>query len=90
MLVAFQRVLSLPLQIGIITFPPTLPPDLREHSLFAHRESSSDHVTNSSPSSTLINGLGRYQGGPNSTLAVVGVTQGKRYGYTALILTTQR
>ncbi|ETW84726.1 laccse sensu stricto [Heterobasidion irregulare TC 32-1] len=34
-----------------------------------------------SPSSTLINGLGRYQGGPNSTLAVVGVTQGKRYRF---------
>ncbi|KAG0702905.1 laccase [Suillus ampliporus] len=29
--------------------------------------------------STLINGLGRYQGGPNSELAVVNVEYGKRY-----------
>lgn len=29
--------------------------------------------------STLINGLGRYQGGPATQLAVVSVTQGKRY-----------
>ncbi|KAI0059380.1 laccase [Artomyces pyxidatus] len=31
------------------------------------------------PNSTLINGQGRYPGGPASTLAVVSVTQGKRY-----------
>ena len=33
------------------------------------------------PDSTLINGRGRYVGGPNSTLAVVNVQQGKRYRF---------
>ncbi|KIK22215.1 laccase [Pisolithus microcarpus 441] len=33
------------------------------------------------PSSTLINGLGRYSNGPASPLAVVNVTQGKRYRF---------
>ncbi|KAI6001779.1 laccase [Pisolithus albus] len=33
------------------------------------------------PDSTLINGLGRYPGGPASPLAVVNVTQGKRYRF---------
>lgn len=33
------------------------------------------------PSSTLINGLGRYSGGPNSTLSVISVTKGKRYRF---------
>jgi hypothetical protein len=32
----------------------------------------------SAPSATLINGLGRYSGGPESDLAVITVTQGKR------------
>ncbi|TDL19075.1 laccase [Rickenella mellea] len=31
--------------------------------------------------STLINGLGRYSGGPSSDLAVISVTQGKRYRF---------
>ena len=31
------------------------------------------------PTSTLINGLGRYSGGPSSTLAVVNVQPNKRY-----------
>ncbi|KAJ6582112.1 multicopper oxidase/laccase [Mycena capillaripes] len=31
--------------------------------------------------STLINGLGRYQGGPASPLAVISVTKGKRYRF---------
>jgi hypothetical protein len=31
--------------------------------------------------STLINGLGRYSGGPNSTLAVINVSPGKRYRF---------
>jgi len=30
------------------------------------------------PNSTLINGLGRYEGGPATDLAVVNVQQGKR------------
>ena len=30
---------------------------------------------------TLINGLGRYSGGPNSTLAVINVSPGKRYRF---------
>ncbi|KAN0135809.1 laccase B [Lactarius tabidus] len=33
------------------------------------------------PSATLINGLGRYSGGPESDLAVITVTQGKRYRF---------
>ncbi|KAH9038809.1 laccase C [Lactarius pseudohatsudake] len=33
------------------------------------------------PNSTLINGLGRYSGGPESDLAVISVTQGKRYRF---------
>ncbi|KIK14451.1 laccase [Pisolithus microcarpus 441] len=33
------------------------------------------------PDSTLINGLGRYPGGPASPLAVVNVTQGQRYRF---------
>ncbi|KAI6021014.1 laccase [Pisolithus marmoratus] len=33
------------------------------------------------PSSTLINGLGRYPGGPASPLAIVNVTQGQRYRF---------
>ncbi|KAI3604176.1 laccase [Moniliophthora roreri] len=33
----------------------------------------------STPNSTLINGLGRYQGGPKSPLAVINVEFGKRY-----------
>ncbi|KAH9059216.1 laccase C [Lactarius vividus] len=33
------------------------------------------------PNSTLINGLGRYSGGPASDLAVISVTQGKRYRF---------
>jgi iron transport multicopper oxidase len=33
------------------------------------------------PNSTLINGKGRYSGGPASDLAVISVTQGKRYRF---------
>ncbi|KAI9450184.1 laccase C [Lactarius psammicola] len=33
------------------------------------------------PNSTLINGKGRYSGGPESDLAVISVTQGKRYRF---------
>ncbi|KAJ3482318.1 hypothetical protein NLI96_g7059 [Meripilus lineatus] len=33
------------------------------------------------PDSTLINGLGRYNGGPASDLAVISVTRGKRYRF---------
>ncbi|KAH9170110.1 laccase C [Lactarius sanguifluus] len=33
------------------------------------------------PNSTLINGLGRYSGGPESDLAVISVTKGKRYRF---------
>ncbi|KAK7045357.1 hypothetical protein VNI00_007606 [Paramarasmius palmivorus] len=33
------------------------------------------------PDSTLINGLGRYKGGPQAPLAVVNVEQGKRYRF---------
>ncbi|KAF7289715.1 Laccase 1 [Mycena indigotica] len=36
--------------------------------------------------STLINGLGRYAGGPTSQLSVVSVTQGKRYRYRLVSL----
>ncbi|KAI0061750.1 yellow laccase [Artomyces pyxidatus] len=36
--------------------------------------------------SILINGLGRYPGGPNSTLAVVNVAHGKRYRFRLLSL----
>ncbi|KAG1872898.1 laccase [Suillus subalutaceus] len=37
------------------------------------------HIIGISPDSTLINGLGRYNGGPESELAVVNVEYGKRY-----------
>ncbi|KAG2336509.1 laccase [Suillus weaverae] len=37
------------------------------------------HIIGTNANSTLINGLGRYQGGPNSDLAVVSVEYGKRY-----------
>ncbi|KAI6165261.1 laccase [Pisolithus thermaeus] len=33
------------------------------------------------PNSTVINGLGRYSGGPSSPLAVINVEQGKRYRF---------
>ena len=33
------------------------------------------------PNSTLINGLGRYSGGPNTTLSVISVSSGKRYRF---------
>ncbi|KAG1740901.1 laccase [Suillus paluster] len=38
-----------------------------------------NHFVTVNGNSTLINGLGRYQGGPNSELAVVNVEYGKRY-----------
>ncbi|KAG6335799.1 hypothetical protein ID866_3295 [Astraeus odoratus] len=38
-----------------------------------------NHIIGVNPNSTLINGLGRYAGGPKSELAVVHVEQGKRY-----------
>ena len=37
------------------------------------------HIIGTSANSSLINGLGRYAGGPKSDLAVIGVEQGKRY-----------
>ncbi|KAG1785906.1 laccase [Suillus plorans] len=39
------------------------------------------HTTPRSANSTLINGLGRYAGGPQSDLAVINVTQEKRYRF---------
>ena len=36
---------------------------------------------NPTPNSTLINGLGRYSGGPKSPLAVINVSSGKRYRF---------
>jgi iron transport multicopper oxidase len=38
-----------------------------------------NHIIGVNPNSTLINGLGRYTGGPKSELAVVNVNYGKRY-----------
>ncbi|KIJ65365.1 multicopper oxidase [Hydnomerulius pinastri MD-312] len=38
-----------------------------------------NHIIGVNANSTLINGLGRYTGGPKSELAVVNVEQGKRY-----------
>ncbi|PIL29303.1 transporter [Ganoderma sinense ZZ0214-1] len=38
------------------------------------------------PDSVLINGLGRFAGGPSSDLAVISVTQGKRYRFRLLSL----
>ncbi|KAI6010420.1 laccase [Pisolithus microcarpus] len=38
-----------------------------------------NHIIGASPNSTLINGLGRFAGGPQSDLAVVNVEYGKRY-----------
>lgn len=37
------------------------------------------HIIGTNANSSVINGLGRYQGGPNSELAVVNVEYGKRY-----------
>lgn len=37
------------------------------------------HIIGTTANSTLINGLGRYAGGPMSELAVINVEQGKRY-----------
>lgn len=37
--------------------------------------------TSSTATSVLINGLGRYSGGPSSDLAIINVTQGKRYRF---------
>lgn len=37
------------------------------------------HIIGTNANSSLINGLGRYQGGPSSELAVVNVEYGKRY-----------
>ncbi|KAG2363730.1 laccase [Suillus spraguei] len=37
------------------------------------------HIIGTNANSTVINGLGRYQGGPKSDLAVVNVEHGKRY-----------
>ncbi|KAL4065718.1 laccase [Scleroderma yunnanense] len=38
-----------------------------------------NHIIGVNPNSTLINGLGRYKGGPNTNLAVTNVEYGKRY-----------
>ncbi|KAM5539727.1 hypothetical protein V8D89_006540 [Ganoderma adspersum] len=38
------------------------------------------------PNSVLINGLGRYAGGPSSSLAVISVTQSKRYRFRLVSL----
>ncbi|KAI6112540.1 laccase [Pisolithus sp. B1] len=38
-----------------------------------------NHIIGANPNSTLINGLGRFAGGPQSDLAVVNVEHGKRY-----------
>ncbi|CAK5278112.1 unnamed protein product [Mycena citricolor] len=38
------------------------------------------------PSSTLINGLGRYPGGPASPLSVINVKQGKRYRFRVVAM----
>lgn len=43
----------------------------------------------STSDSTLINGKGRYAGGPNSELAVVSVQQGKRYRFRLLNLSCE-
>ncbi|KAG1804681.1 multicopper oxidase-domain-containing protein, partial [Suillus subaureus] len=37
------------------------------------------HIIGTTANSTLINGLGRYAGGPASNLAVISIAQGKRY-----------
>lgn len=44
-----------------------------------HRLNHSMFDLNRAPNSTLINGLGRYKGGPASPLAVVNVAFGLRY-----------
>ena len=40
-----------------------------------------NHILGVFPDSTLINGLGRYSGGPQSDLAVINVEYGKRYRF---------
>ncbi|KAI9571988.1 laccase [Boletus coccyginus] len=40
-----------------------------------------NHILGVNPDSTLINGLGRYSGGPASDLAVISVEYGKRYRF---------
>ena len=41
------------------------------------------------PDSTLINGLGRYSGGPNTTLSVITVSSGKRYRFRLLAISCE-
>lgn len=40
-----------------------------------------NHIIGVNPNSTLINGMGRYKGGPRTVLAVVSVEYGKRYRF---------
>ena len=52
---------------------------MRSAAFYLHRTASDD--AHRKPNSTLINGKGRYSGGPSADLAVVNVEQGKRYRF---------
>lgn len=47
------------------------------------------YIVGVSPNSTLINGLGRYVGGPQSELAVVNVQHGKRYRFRLVTMSCE-
>ena len=76
-----QRILSSLLQTGISPFILFSIHCRANISLTRYHFVSTQASPTPTANSTLINGLGRYAGGPNSPLAVVNVAPGKRYRF---------
>ena len=75
-----QRILSSLLQTGMSPFI-SIPPCCANIGLARYHFVSTQAPLIPLANSTLINGLGRYAGGPESPLAVVNVCPGKRYRF---------
>ena len=78
-----QSILSSPLQTGISLFMLISIHCCANIDLTRYHLVSPQPPLNSIPTanSTLINGLGRFSGGPSSPLAVIDVSPGKRYRF---------
>ena len=76
-----QRIQSSLLQTGINLILPPFTVTVCANIVARYHTPSPEVTFIPTPDSTLINGLGRYSGGPNSTLAVINVMQGKRYRF---------
>ena len=74
-----QRTLSSPLPTGAKYYAFT--PDAKLTSYRYHIPSPQMYLPPCTANATLINGRGRYAGGPMSPLAVINVEQGKRYRF---------